>query len=131
MQLQATHSEEERSADNAGMFCDGGASFAGGEILLRQQRALMARWTATDTLLGTRTLGFVVERVASAREAFAKLAADGRDVDLIFSDVVMPGSINGVDLARELKRLRPELPVLLTSGILTPFASWIQTKACR
>jgi CheY-like chemotaxis protein len=62
------------------------------------------------------TLGFVVERVANAREALAKLAADGRDVDLVFSDVVMPGGMNGVDLARELKRLRPELPVLLTSG---------------
>lgn len=62
------------------------------------------------------TLGFVVERVASAREALAKLATDGRDVDLVFSDVVMPGGMNGVDLARELKKLRPELPVLLTSG---------------
>ncbi|MBR1208781.1 MULTISPECIES: ATP-binding protein [unclassified Bradyrhizobium] len=62
------------------------------------------------------TLGFVVERVANAREALAKLAADGRDVDLVFSDVVMPGGMNGVDLARELKRLRPGLPVLLTSG---------------
>jgi CheY-like chemotaxis protein len=62
------------------------------------------------------TLGFVVERVASAREALAKLAAGGRDVDLVFSDVVMPGGMNGVDLARELMRLRPELPVLLTSG---------------
>lgn len=62
------------------------------------------------------TLGFVVERVANAREALAKLAADGRDVDLVFSDVVMPGGMNGVQLARELKRLRPELPVLLTSG---------------
>jgi signal transduction histidine kinase len=62
------------------------------------------------------TLGFVVERVTNAREALAKLSADGRDVDLVFSDVVMPGGMNGVDLARELKRLRPELPVLLTSG---------------
>jgi signal transduction histidine kinase len=62
------------------------------------------------------TLGFIVERVANAREALAKLAADGRDVDLVFSDVVMPGGISGVDLARELRRLRPELPVLLTSG---------------
>ncbi len=62
------------------------------------------------------TLGFAVERVSNAREALAKLAADGRDVDLVFSDVVMPGGMNGVDLARELKRLRPGLPVLLTSG---------------
>jgi DNA-binding LytR/AlgR family response regulator len=44
------------------------------------------------------------------------LATDGRDVDIVFSDVVMPGGMNGVELARELRRLRPELPVLLTSG---------------
>jgi signal transduction histidine kinase len=62
------------------------------------------------------TLGFVVERAASAREALAKLEADGRDVDLVFSDVVMPGGMTGVDLARELKKVRPRLPVLLASG---------------
>jgi signal transduction histidine kinase len=61
-------------------------------------------------------MGFAVERVASAKEALAKLATDDRDVDLVFSDVVMPGGMNGVELARELRRLRPELPVLLTSG---------------
>ncbi len=62
------------------------------------------------------TMGFAVERVAGAKEALAKLTGDGRDVDLVFSDVVMPGGMNGVELARELRRLRPELPVLLTSG---------------
>jgi CheY-like chemotaxis protein len=62
------------------------------------------------------TLGFDVERAASAREALSMLATDGRDVDIVFSDVVMPGGMNGVELARELRRLRPELPVLLTSG---------------
>jgi CheY-like chemotaxis protein len=61
------------------------------------------------------TLGFAVERVTGAKEALTKLAENGRDVDFVFSDVVMPGGMNGVELARELRRLRPELPVLLTS----------------
>ncbi|QQO15501.1 response regulator [Bradyrhizobium diazoefficiens] len=39
------------------------------------------------------TLGFVVERAANAREALAKLAAKGRNVGLVFSDVVMPGGM--------------------------------------
>ncbi|WP_407159284.1 ATP-binding protein [Bradyrhizobium sp. STM 3557] len=67
------------------------------------------------------TLGFVVARAANAREALAKLATNRGGVDLVFSDVVMPGGMNGVDLARELKRLRPELPVLLTSGYSDAF----------
>ena len=61
-------------------------------------------------------LGFSVDRVSSAKEALAKLVEDGREVDLVFSDVVMPGGMNGLELARELRRLRPQLPVLLTSG---------------
>jgi DNA-binding LytR/AlgR family response regulator len=37
-------------------------------------------------------------------------------VDLLFSDVVMQGGMNGVQLALEARRMRPELKVLLTSG---------------
>ena len=37
-------------------------------------------------------------------------------IDLLFSDVVMPGRLSGVDLAREAHRLRPALPVVLTTG---------------
>ncbi|GAC1485751.1 MAG: hypothetical protein NVS2B11_11680 [Acetobacteraceae bacterium] len=47
----------------------------------------------------------------------------GDRVDLLFSDVVMPGGSNGVDLAREAHALRHELPVLLTSGYGGPALS--------
>ena len=40
----------------------------------------------------------------------------GRRVDIVFSDVMMPGGMNGVDLAREIRRRRPDLPVVLTTG---------------
>jgi PAS domain S-box-containing protein len=60
-------------------------------------------------------LGYRVTRAASAQGALGALA-DDRAVDLVFSDVLMPGTMNGMDLAREVRRRRPQLPILLTSG---------------
>jgi DNA-binding LytR/AlgR family response regulator len=36
--------------------------------------------------------------------------------DVVFSDIVMPGGMSGIELARELRRRRPDLPVLLATG---------------
>ena len=47
-------------------------------------------------------LGYQVTRAASAAAALGALA-DGRSVDLVFSDIMMPGGMNGVELAREIK----------------------------
>jgi len=52
--------------------------------------------------------------LANSAEAALDLIQD-TDPDLVFSDVVMPGA-SGVALAAELRRLRPDLPVLLTTG---------------
>ncbi len=60
-------------------------------------------------------LGFEATRAASAAAALGALA-DGRDIDIVFSDVMMPGGMNGVDLAREVKRRQPNLPVVLTTA---------------
>jgi signal transduction histidine kinase/ActR/RegA family two-component response regulator len=60
-------------------------------------------------------LGYDVTRAASAAAALGALA-DGRPIDLIFSDIMMPGGMNGVELAREIQRRRSDVPVLLTSG---------------
>jgi two-component system NtrC family sensor kinase len=37
-------------------------------------------------------------------------------IDLVLSDIVMPGDLNGLDLARRIGTLRPTLPVLLATG---------------
>ncbi|MFC7478604.1 response regulator, partial [Dankookia sp. GCM10030260] len=58
--------------------------------------------------------GWRVLVAADAREALSALEA-GEAVDVLFSDVVMPG-MNGVELVPAARRLRPGLPVLLTSG---------------
>jgi PAS domain S-box-containing protein len=49
-------------------------------------------------------------------EAALRLLADGTKIDLVFSDIVMPGTIDGVGLASEVQARYPDLPVILTTG---------------
>src|ERR1700730_16110226 len=62
-----------------------------------------------------RELGYQVVTAANAAEALEILRGD-QAVELLLSDVVMPGGMNGVQLTVEARRIRPELKVLLTSG---------------
>ncbi len=62
-----------------------------------------------------RELGYMVTRAASSESALGALA-NGRHVDLVFSDIMMPGAMDGMELAQEIRRRRPGMPVLLTSG---------------
>jgi PAS domain S-box-containing protein len=59
--------------------------------------------------------GYTVVTATHGAAALA-LLKDGLAPDLLFSDIVMPGGLNGVSLAHEVRRLRPALPVLLTTG---------------
>jgi CheY-like chemotaxis protein len=49
-------------------------------------------------------------------EAALNLLEAGTKIDLVFSDIVMPGTIDGVGLAREIRSRYPNLPVALTTG---------------
>jgi CheY-like chemotaxis protein len=60
--------------------------------------------------LGYRTL------YRESAEAALQLLATGTRVDLVFSDIVMPGTIDGVGLASEIRTQYPHLPVILTTG---------------
>lgn len=60
-------------------------------------------------------LGYSVV-AADTGTAALKMIQSGVAVDLLFSDVVMPDGMSGVELAREVGVLRPDLPILLTSG---------------
>ncbi|NEX94843.1 PAS domain-containing sensor histidine kinase [Caulobacter sp. 17J65-9] len=85
---------------------DGGA-----EVLIVEDDPVVAM-LAADIL---EELGCRVRVVNSAREALAALPVEA-GLKLVFSDVVMPGGQSGLELAREIRSRRPELPVLLTTG---------------
>ncbi|MDP1913905.1 response regulator [Brevundimonas sp.] len=59
--------------------------------------------------------GFAVHTAGDAAEALA-MVESGLPFDLLFSDIVMPGKLDGEGLSAEVTRLRPGTPVLLTTG---------------
>jgi len=70
-------------------------------------------------------LGYRVLVAHSGSEAL-NLIMSREDVQVLFSDVVMPGGMTGVELAQKARLRRPELPVLLTTGY-----SETVTRACE
>ncbi|MEP9402143.1 histidine kinase famiy protein [Sphingomonas sp. VNH70] len=59
--------------------------------------------------------GYRVLRAANGPDA-VRIIESGQPIDLLFTDLIMPGGMNGVTLAREARRQRPRLKVLLTTG---------------
>jgi CheY-like chemotaxis protein len=57
----------------------------------------------------------VTLEAANATEALGMVKA-GHEFDLLFTDVIMPGAMNGRQLADELQKIKPGLKVLYTSG---------------
>jgi DNA-binding NtrC family response regulator len=64
---------------------------------------------------GLAELGYGVRSAENAAQALDVIRGSER-IDVMFSDVIMPGGMNGVQLAVEARRIRPGLKVLLTSG---------------
>jgi PAS domain S-box-containing protein len=62
-----------------------------------------------------RGLGYEVLTAPDGPSAIAVLRRDP-EIDVLFTDIVMPRGMNGVELAREARRLRPNVRVLLASG---------------
>jgi CheY-like chemotaxis protein len=60
-------------------------------------------------------LGYRVLEAGVATAAIELLAKDP-NVDLLFSDLVMPGEMSGIDLARRVRELYPAMRIVLTSG---------------
>ncbi len=82
-----------------------------GRVLIVEDDAFVAELVAA--MFGE--LGFESAVAHSAREALERLAG-GDKPKLVFTDVVMPGGITGIELARKLRERFPELPILLTTG---------------
>ena len=82
-----------------------------GEALLVEDDDNVA--ALTEEMLGH--LGWRVTRVASAEAALGAIT-NGLDVGLVFSDVMMPGGRNGIELAQALRERHVDLPIVLASG---------------
>jgi len=80
--------------------------------LLVVEDEVLVRLCTADTL---RSAGYTVLEAASADEAKA-LLANFADIALIFSDIQMPGTMDGADLARFVRKTYPALEIMLTSG---------------
>jgi PAS domain S-box-containing protein len=96
----AAHAPEARSADAQKL-----------RVLLVEDDGQVAE--LVEAML--RDLGHEVQVAQNASEALAILRA-GQPLDLMLTDLIMPGDKSGVDLAREAVALRPGLPIVLSSG---------------
>jgi nitrogen-specific signal transduction histidine kinase/CheY-like chemotaxis protein len=82
-----------------------------GKVLVVEDDSLVAELAAG--LLNE--LGFEATVTHSAKEALDRLAS-GEKPKLVFTDIIMPGGISGIELARKVRDRFPEMPVLLTTG---------------
>ena len=103
----------EAEAEPEWVAADGTASGEGGEeaILVVEDDVMLRSFVTTQ--LGS--LGYKVLSAANAAEALA-ISDTGTAFDLLFTDITMPGRMNGRQLAVEMARRRSALKVLFTSG---------------
>ena len=85
---------------------------AGGEVVLIVEDDPGVREMAIESLI---ELGYGILTAASGPEALEVIRGGAR-IDILFSDIVMPGGMNGVELSVEAHRIRPDIRILLTSG---------------
>ena len=91
---------------------DSGSIAGRSEVILVVEDDDMVRASAVGML---RDLGYACLHASDGAAALEMLKS-GAKIDLLFTDVVMPGPVKSRDLAREAVKLRPGLPVLFTSG---------------
>ena len=105
---------------SAGLIAQtGGAELAAravpGEVVLVVEDEAAVLATTVESL---RDLGYATVTAGNAQAALDRLMEASR-VDVLFSDITMPGGMNGLELAARARQLRPALKVLLTSGYTT------------
>jgi CheY-like chemotaxis protein len=79
-------------------------------VLMVEDEFFIAEWVAESLV----DLGFAVEVVSNARDALRCLASAA--VDVLFTDINLPGGMDGAALARQARQLLPRLPVIYASA---------------
>lgn len=85
-------------------------------VILLAEDDVLVRFITAEIL---REAGYVVLEAVDAAEALA-LISTGQPLDLVLSDVRMPGQMDGTRLTYAIKELRPAMPVVLISSHLDP-----------
>lgn len=66
-----------------------------------------------------RTMGYTVLTALSAEDAIDRLWHTA-GISVLFADILMPGGMNGIQLAREVRQMNPEIKIILASGYPLP-----------
>jgi DNA-binding NtrC family response regulator len=82
-------------------------------VLLVEDEFLISEWMAQ----ALSELGFAVQTAANAADALRHLVSD--TVDVLFTDIHLPGGMDGAALARRARQLQPTLPVVYASAKAT------------
>ena len=85
-------------------------------VLLVEDEILINEWVAQSLA----EQGFAVQAVTNAADALGHLACE--PVDVLFTDVNLPGGMDGATLARRAREMRPRLPVIYASARATLLA---------
>ena len=85
----------------------------------------LIRMDAADIIAET---GFSIVEACSVAEAIAILEGVN-DIDLVFTDIQMPGNLNGIDLANLIEKRWPEILLIVASGAVKPTAHELPDKA--
>ena len=80
-------------------------------VLLVEDEVMISNLVA-NCLSGS---GFCVHEAATADEALRYMRS-GANVDVLFTDINLPGRMNGAELAERARELRPEMPIVYVSG---------------
>jgi PAS domain S-box-containing protein len=102
----------QENSDEAGGPAAEAVLQGGNETILAVEDDALVRTYVTAQL---QSLGYKTLSAENAKEALA-LIDGGAEFDLLFTDIIMPGGINGRELADEAGRRKPSLKVLFTSG---------------
>jgi two-component system, response regulator PdtaR len=80
-------------------------------VLLVEDEVLISNMVA-DCLTAS---GFIVHEATTADEALQYINS-GANIDILFTDVNLPGGMNGAELATRVRKMRPEMPIVYASG---------------
>lgn len=94
-------------------------------LVLVVEDEVLIRMAAADHL---RSCGFKVAEAGNAAEA-RELILAGLKVDLVFSDITMPGPMDGIGLCKWLHEYAPDVPVIVTSGVASSLNA--AKEACK